>query len=114
MTVEPRLNQNPTHTRHGSNIGQPLTRREGVLKVTGAARYGVAYLVRPDCAVTAATVVRGRWRSSAAGFRPGTRNATGPTCRRCGQFGGGADGGLHHQSRQRRGGAPGLGRPVGL
>jgi xanthine dehydrogenase YagR molybdenum-binding subunit len=30
---------NPVHTRHGSNIGQPLTRREGVLKVTGAARY---------------------------------------------------------------------------
>ena len=25
--------------RHGSNIGQPLTRRDGVLKVTGAARY---------------------------------------------------------------------------
>jgi len=33
------LTQNPTHTRHGSNIGQPLTRREGVLKVTGEARY---------------------------------------------------------------------------
>ncbi len=29
----------PTHIRHGSNIGQPLTRREGVLKVTGAAHY---------------------------------------------------------------------------
>lgn len=29
----------PVHTRHGSNIGQPLTRREGVLKVTGGARY---------------------------------------------------------------------------
>src|SRR5258708_28371597 len=29
----------PTHIRHGSNIGQPMTRREGVLKVTGAARY---------------------------------------------------------------------------
>ncbi len=27
------------HVRHGSNIGQPLTRREGLLKVTGAARY---------------------------------------------------------------------------
>ena len=31
--------QAPTHVRHGSNIGQPLTRRDGVLKVTGAARY---------------------------------------------------------------------------
>ena len=29
----------PAHLRHGSNIGQPLTRRDGVLKVTGAARY---------------------------------------------------------------------------
>ncbi len=27
------------HVRHGSNIGQPMTRREGVLKVTGAARF---------------------------------------------------------------------------
>ena len=33
------LTQNPTHARHGSNIGQPLTRREGVLKVTGEARF---------------------------------------------------------------------------
>ncbi len=29
----------PIHVRHGSNIGQPMARREGVLKVTGAARY---------------------------------------------------------------------------
>ena len=27
------------HMRHGSNAGQPLTRRDGVLKVTGAATY---------------------------------------------------------------------------
>src|ERR1700682_1070838 len=33
------LSQAPTHLRHGSNIGQPLTRREGVLKVKGEARY---------------------------------------------------------------------------
>jgi xanthine dehydrogenase YagR molybdenum-binding subunit len=31
--------QNPAHRRHGSNMGQPLTRRDGVLKVTGAAPY---------------------------------------------------------------------------
>jgi xanthine dehydrogenase YagR molybdenum-binding subunit len=31
--------QTPIHIRHGSNIGQPLTRRDGVLKVTGAAKY---------------------------------------------------------------------------
>ena len=30
------LTQSPAHVRHGSNIGQPLTRRDGVLKVTGA------------------------------------------------------------------------------
>jgi len=33
------LTQSPMHLRHGSNIGQPLTRRDGVLKVTGAAKY---------------------------------------------------------------------------
>ena len=33
------LSQAPAHLRHGSNIGQPLTRRDGVLKVTGEARY---------------------------------------------------------------------------
>ena len=31
--------QNPVHMRHGSNIGQPLTRRDGVLKVKGQAEY---------------------------------------------------------------------------
>ncbi len=29
----------PAHIRQGSSIGQPLTRRDGFLKVTGAARY---------------------------------------------------------------------------
>ena len=33
------LSQTPSHVRQGSNIGQPHTRREGVLKVTGAAKY---------------------------------------------------------------------------
>jgi xanthine dehydrogenase YagR molybdenum-binding subunit len=36
---EPGLTRNPAHLRHGSNIGQPLTRRDGVLKVKGQARY---------------------------------------------------------------------------
>ena len=39
MPPEISLTQTPAHTRHGSNIGQPLTRRDGILKVTGAARY---------------------------------------------------------------------------
>jgi len=33
------LTRATAHVRHGSNIGQPLTRRDGVLKVTGAAHY---------------------------------------------------------------------------
>ncbi|MDP1585329.1 MAG: xanthine dehydrogenase family protein molybdopterin-binding subunit [Bradyrhizobium sp.] len=39
MASEISLIQEAAHMRHGSNIGQPLTRREGVLKVTGQARY---------------------------------------------------------------------------
>jgi xanthine dehydrogenase YagR molybdenum-binding subunit len=33
------LTQIAAHARHGSNIGQPLTRRDGLLKVKGEARY---------------------------------------------------------------------------
>jgi xanthine dehydrogenase YagR molybdenum-binding subunit len=39
MTPEISLTRNAAHARHGSNIGQPLTRRDGILKVTGEARY---------------------------------------------------------------------------
>ena len=35
MSPEISLTQTPANVRHGSNIGQPLTRREGVLKVRG-------------------------------------------------------------------------------
>jgi xanthine dehydrogenase YagR molybdenum-binding subunit len=52
----------PANIRHGSNIGQPLTRRDGLLKVTGRAVYaadnhppGMLYAV---CAVS--TIARGR------------------------------------------------------
>ncbi|HEX8446424.1 MAG TPA: xanthine dehydrogenase family protein molybdopterin-binding subunit [Sphingomonas sp.] len=37
--VDVLLNTAPLHRRHGSNIGQPLTRAEGPLKVTGRATY---------------------------------------------------------------------------
>jgi xanthine dehydrogenase YagR molybdenum-binding subunit len=54
--------QTPAHVRHGSNIGQPLTRRDGVLKVTGAAKYaadnhppGMLYAV-----LAVASIARGR------------------------------------------------------
>jgi len=39
MTTEINPTRDPAHVRHGSSIGQPLTRRDGVLKVTGTARY---------------------------------------------------------------------------
>jgi xanthine dehydrogenase YagR molybdenum-binding subunit len=50
------------HARHGSSIGQPLTRRDGILKVTGAARYaadnhpaGMLYAV-----LAVSSIARGR------------------------------------------------------
>ena len=53
---------NAAHLRHGSNIGQKLTRREGMLKVTGAAHYaadhhppGMLYAV-----LAVSAVARGR------------------------------------------------------
>jgi xanthine dehydrogenase YagR molybdenum-binding subunit len=59
---ESALTQNPAHIRHGSSIGQPLTRRDGVLKVTGAAKYaadhhpaGMLYAV-----IAASNIARGR------------------------------------------------------
>jgi xanthine dehydrogenase YagR molybdenum-binding subunit len=55
------LETNP-HLRHGSSIGQPLTRRDGVLKVTGKARFaadhhppGMLY-----AAVATSSIARGR------------------------------------------------------
>jgi xanthine dehydrogenase YagR molybdenum-binding subunit len=70
------LTQAPAHVRHGSNIGQPLTRRDGVLKVTGRARYaadnhppGMLYAV-----LAVSSVARGRVASldiAAAKAHPG-------------------------------------------
>lgn len=62
MTADISLNRTPAHARHGSNIGQPLTRRDGVLKVTGQARYaadnhpaGMLYAV-----LAVSSIARGR------------------------------------------------------
>ncbi len=62
MTPEITLTQTPAHVRHGSNVGQPLTRRDGVLKVTGGARYaadnhpaGMLYAV-----LAVSSIARGR------------------------------------------------------
>src|ERR1700722_19607412 len=56
------LTQAPAHIRMGSSIGQPLTRRAGVLKTTGAARYaadnhpaGMVYAV-----LAVSSIARGR------------------------------------------------------
>jgi xanthine dehydrogenase YagR molybdenum-binding subunit len=56
------ITQRPAHVRHGSNIGQPLTRRDGILKVTGKARYaadhhprGMLYAV-----LAVSSIARGR------------------------------------------------------
>jgi xanthine dehydrogenase YagR molybdenum-binding subunit len=56
------LTQAPAHVRHGSNMGQPLTRRDGLLKVTGTARYaadhhrpGMLYAV-----LAVSSIARGR------------------------------------------------------
>ncbi len=56
------LTQAPAHLRHGSNIGQPLTRRDGVLKVTGGALFaadhhppGMLYAV-----LAVSSIARGR------------------------------------------------------
>src|SRR6201997_4636298 len=39
MTPDIRPTQAPAQQRHGSNTAQPLTRRDGILKVTGQAPY---------------------------------------------------------------------------
>jgi xanthine dehydrogenase YagR molybdenum-binding subunit len=56
------LTQSPAHLRYGSNIGQPLTRRDGVLKVKGEARFaadnhppGMLYAV-----LAVSSIARGR------------------------------------------------------
>ncbi|WP_298272007.1 xanthine dehydrogenase family protein molybdopterin-binding subunit [uncultured Bradyrhizobium sp.] len=76
MTLEISLTRDPAHIRHGSNIGQPMTRTDGVLKVTGKARYaadnhppGMLYAV-----IASSCIARGRVTSldvAAAKRHPG-------------------------------------------
>jgi xanthine dehydrogenase YagR molybdenum-binding subunit len=76
MTPEVRLNQAPAHLRHGANIGQPLTRRDGILKVTGKAPYA-ADRHPPDmlfAVLAVSSIARGRVTSldiAAAKRHPG-------------------------------------------
>jgi len=68
--------QTPAHIRHGSSIGQPLTRRDGILKVKGQAAYaadhhppGMLFAV-----IAVASIARGRVTSldvAAAKAHPG-------------------------------------------
>src|SRR5262245_2768937 len=70
------LTQSPAHVRHGSNMGQPLTCRDGILKVTSGARYaadnhppGMLYAV-----LAVSSIARGRVASldvAAAKAHPG-------------------------------------------
>ena len=56
------LSRDPAHARHGSNAGQPLTRLDGPLKVTGRATYAADR--RPDgllhAVMAVSTIARGR------------------------------------------------------
>ncbi len=82
MSLE--LTRDPAHLRHGSNIGQPLTRRDGVLKVKGQARYaadnhpaGMLYAV-----IAVSTIARGRVTSldvDAAKRHPGVVDVMTPS-----------------------------------
>ena len=60
--VELALTNNPAHMRHGSNSGQPLSRVDGALKVTGRAPYAADR--KPEgmlyAALAVATISRGR------------------------------------------------------
>jgi xanthine dehydrogenase YagR molybdenum-binding subunit len=78
------LTRDPAHLRHGSNIGQPLTRRDGILKVKGEARYaadnhppGMLYAV-----VATSCIARGRVTHldvAAAKAHPGVVDVMTPT-----------------------------------
>jgi xanthine dehydrogenase YagR molybdenum-binding subunit len=74
--VELALSTNPAHARHGANSGQPLSRVDGPLKVTGRAPYAADR--KPDgllyAALAVATISRGRVASlnvAAAKAHPG-------------------------------------------
>jgi xanthine dehydrogenase YagR molybdenum-binding subunit len=78
------LTRAPAHIRHGSSIGQPLTRRDGFLKVTGTARFAAdnhpADMLYAVLAVS--SIARGRVTSlniEAARAHPGVVDVMTPT-----------------------------------
>src|SRR5450432_4707541 len=86
MTPEISLTRDPAHARHGSNIGQPLTRRDGILKVKGEALYAADN--HPPgmlhAALAVASIARGRVTSldvQAAKRHPGVVDVMTPANR---------------------------------
>ncbi len=84
--VEIAISRTPAHVRHGSSSGQPITRLDGVLKVTGAARYAADN--RPEgvlyAALAVSTIARGRVASldiEAAKRHPGVVDVMTPANR---------------------------------
>ena len=57
--MDPSITAHPTQLAFATACADVHRTDSIALGVTGSSRYGVAYLVRPDWAVTAATVVRG-------------------------------------------------------
>jgi xanthine dehydrogenase YagR molybdenum-binding subunit len=84
MTPDVRLAHAPAHLRHASNIGQPLSRRDGILKVTGRAPFAAdRHLPKMLFAVLAvSSIARGRvtFLDVAAAMRhPGVVDVMTPT-----------------------------------
>src|SRR5262249_17045931 len=78
------LTSAPAHVRHGSNMGQPLTRRDGLLKVRGQAAYAADHhppgMLHAVLAVS--SIARGRVTSldvAAARSHPGVVDVMTPT-----------------------------------
>jgi hypothetical protein len=67
--MDPSITAHPTQLAFATACADVHRTDSVALGVTGAARYGVAYLVRPDWAVTAATVVRGLYPGQSVRLR---------------------------------------------
>ena len=75
MRLRSRLPRRPPHVRHGSNAGQPLTRRDGVLKVTGRAATPPT-TIPPACSTPSLAVSQHRARPRDRARRRGGQGAS--------------------------------------
>ena len=80
MSVETAL-PHPHDHRHGSSVGQPLTRRDGILKVTGRATYAADN--HPDGMLYAVGGGQPDRTRSCAGARRQSRQGASRCCRGC-------------------------------